>query len=147
MSAHLLFLSVKQKKIAFVKYFRGWKFNIFLVRLVGKWRWENCYSCWWEIVCDELFAILQVQTHNAASDQYAFHCDIIKHVLNLHQSCIYMYFNHFHCDRNVSGMITDLYIDKFKFKGQNVRGKVPALLEILDNYDFNILCQFFEVQA
>ena len=47
----------------------------------------------------------------------------------------------------VSGMITDLYIDKVKFKGQNVRGKVPALLEILDNYDFNTLCQFFEVQA
>lgn len=44
------------------------------------------------------------------------------------------------------GMITDLYIDKFKFKGQNVRQKVPALLEVLDNYDFNILCQFFEVQ-
>ncbi|XP_076467410.1 BBSome complex member BBS7-like [Babylonia areolata] len=45
------------------------------------------------------------------------------------------------------GMITDLYIDKFKFKGQNVRSKVPALLEVLDNYDFNNLCQFFEVQV
>ncbi|KAK7097977.1 BBSome complex member BBS7-like isoform X1 [Littorina saxatilis] len=45
------------------------------------------------------------------------------------------------------GMITDLYIDKFKFKGQNVRGKVPTLLEVLDNYDFNTLCQFFEVQG
>nr|KAG5699637.1 hypothetical protein BaRGS_005085 [Batillaria attramentaria] len=45
------------------------------------------------------------------------------------------------------GMITDLYIDKYKFKGQNVRGKVPTLLEVLDNYDFNSLVQFFETSA
>lgn len=31
-------------------------------------------------------------------------------------------------------MITDLYIDKFKFKGVNVKSQVPHLLEILDNY-------------
>ncbi|OWF52937.1 Bardet-Biedl syndrome 7 protein homolog isoform X2 [Mizuhopecten yessoensis] len=42
------------------------------------------------------------------------------------------------------GMITDLYIDKFKFKGHNVKGKVPALLEVLDNYDLQSLVQFFE---
>ncbi|GFO27542.1 Bardet-Biedl syndrome 7 protein homolog, partial [Plakobranchus ocellatus] len=42
------------------------------------------------------------------------------------------------------GMITDLYIDKFKFKGQNVKGKVPALLEVLDNYDLSSLINFFE---
>ncbi|PVD34246.1 hypothetical protein C0Q70_05514 [Pomacea canaliculata] len=42
------------------------------------------------------------------------------------------------------GMITDLFIDKFKFKGQNVRSKVPALMELLDHYDYNTLAQFFE---
>lgn len=41
-------------------------------------------------------------------------------------------------------MITDLFIDKFKFKGQNVRSKVPALMELLDHYDYNTLAQFFE---
>ncbi|XP_041358571.1 Bardet-Biedl syndrome 7 protein homolog isoform X2 [Gigantopelta aegis] len=45
------------------------------------------------------------------------------------------------------GMITDLYIDKFKFKGQNVKGKVAGLLEILDNYDLESLVQFFENSA
>lgn len=40
-------------------------------------------------------------------------------------------------------MITDLYIDKFKFKGQNVKTKVSSLLEILDNYDLNSLLNFF----
>ena len=44
-------------------------------------------------------------------------------------------------------MITDLYIDKFKFKGQNVKGKVSGLLEILDNYDLESLVQFFENSA
>lgn len=44
----------------------------------------------------------------------------------------------------ITGMITDLYIDKFKFKGQNVKGRVPALLEVLDNYDLQTLVQFFE---
>ncbi len=32
-------------------------------------------------------------------------------------------------------MITDLYIDKFKFSGQNVKNKVPQLIEKLDNYE------------
>jgi len=41
------------------------------------------------------------------------------------------------------GMITDLYIDKYKFKGQNVKSKVPALLEVLDNYDLQTLIDFF----
>nr|XP_061793449.1 Bardet-Biedl syndrome 7 protein [Nerophis lumbriciformis] len=41
------------------------------------------------------------------------------------------------------GMITDLYIDKFKFKGQNVKAKVSSLLEILDSYDLNSLLDFF----
>ena len=40
-------------------------------------------------------------------------------------------------------MITDLFIDKFKFKGQNVKSKVPALLEVLDSYDLNNLVEFF----
>ncbi|XP_068136433.1 Bardet-Biedl syndrome 7 protein [Hyperolius riggenbachi] len=42
------------------------------------------------------------------------------------------------------GMITDLFIDKFKFKGTNVKTKVPLLLEILDNYDQNALLAFFD---
>ncbi|XP_037116427.1 Bardet-Biedl syndrome 7 protein [Syngnathus acus] len=41
------------------------------------------------------------------------------------------------------GMITDLFIDKFKFKGQNVKAKVSSLLEILDSYDLNSLLDFF----
>ncbi|KAM8969275.1 Bardet-Biedl syndrome 7 protein [Sarcophilus harrisii] len=42
------------------------------------------------------------------------------------------------------GMITDLFIDKFKFKGTNVKTKVPLLLEILDSYDQNTLISFFD---
>ncbi|XP_013079429.2 Bardet-Biedl syndrome 7 protein homolog isoform X1 [Biomphalaria glabrata] len=45
------------------------------------------------------------------------------------------------------GMITDLYIDKFKFKGQNVKSKVPALLELLDTYELDSLIAFFENSA
>ena len=40
-------------------------------------------------------------------------------------------------------MVTDLYIDKFKFKGVNVKNKVPKLLEILDAYDLATLKMFF----
>nr|XP_039265008.1 Bardet-Biedl syndrome 7 protein homolog isoform X1 [Styela clava] len=42
------------------------------------------------------------------------------------------------------GMVTDLFIDKFKFKGVNVKQKVPQLLETLDNYDLSTLIEFFE---
>ncbi|XP_062281437.1 Bardet-Biedl syndrome 7 protein-like [Scomber scombrus] len=41
------------------------------------------------------------------------------------------------------GMITDLFIDKFQFKGRNVKTKVSSLLGILDNYDLNSLLDFF----
>lgn len=41
-------------------------------------------------------------------------------------------------------MITDLFIDKFKFKGVNVKQKVPHLLEALDNYELSTLIEFFE---
>ena len=40
-------------------------------------------------------------------------------------------------------MITDLFIDKFKFKGTNVKSKVPQLLEVLDNYELHNLMDFF----
>ncbi|NXW31013.1 BBS7 protein, partial [Phaetusa simplex] len=40
------------------------------------------------------------------------------------------------------GMITDLFIDKFKFKGTNVKTKVPLLLEILDGCDQDGLIAF-----
>ena len=42
------------------------------------------------------------------------------------------------------GMITDLYIDRHKFKGLNVKNKVPQLITILDNYDLNNLMEFFQ---
>lgn len=43
------------------------------------------------------------------------------------------------------GMVTDLYIDKSKFLGINVKGKIPALLEILkkEKYSFDKLLEFF----
>jgi len=42
------------------------------------------------------------------------------------------------------GMITDLYIDHNKFKGNNVKNKVPQLLEILDKYELEALLDFFK---
>ena len=64
--------------------------------------------------------------HTASSTHASFRCDVM----------FGMFF--------FSGMITDLFIDKFKFKGQNVKSKVPLLLEVLDNYDLNNLVEFFQ---
>ncbi|XP_049765546.1 Bardet-Biedl syndrome 7 protein homolog isoform X2 [Schistocerca cancellata] len=41
------------------------------------------------------------------------------------------------------GLVSDLYIDRHKFKGQNVKGKIPQLLEILRKYDLQSLINFF----
>ncbi|XP_023932485.1 Bardet-Biedl syndrome 7 protein homolog isoform X2 [Lingula anatina] len=51
------------------------------------------------------------------------------------------------CLERLYGMITDLFIDKFKFKGQNVKSKVPLLIEHLDNYDLGQLIQFFNASG
>ncbi|OXB84790.1 UNVERIFIED_CONTAM: hypothetical protein H355_015912 [Colinus virginianus] len=45
------------------------------------------------------------------------------------------------------GMITDLFIDKFKFRGTNVKSKVPLLLELLDGCEQERLIAFFEAAA
>ena len=51
---------------------------------------------------------------------------------------IMLFFSYF------TGMITDLYIDKFKFAGQNVKNKVSQLIEHLDTYDPDDLINFFQ---
>ena len=40
-------------------------------------------------------------------------------------------------------MVTDLFIDQHKFKGQNVKSKVPQLLDILDKYGLDTIIDFF----
>ncbi|CAG0925348.1 unnamed protein product [Notodromas monacha] len=43
------------------------------------------------------------------------------------------------------GMITDLYIDQYKFQGVNVKSRVPLLLDLLDNnYSLDSLTEFFQ---
>lgn len=44
------------------------------------------------------------------------------------------------------GMITDLYIDVYKFRGVNVKSKVPTLLQLLDTYDLESLIKFFQTR-
>ena len=41
-------------------------------------------------------------------------------------------------------MLTDLFIDKFKFKGHNVKSRVPQLLEMLNDYELKNLIEFFQ---
>ena len=43
----------------------------------------------------------------------------------------------------ISGMVTDLFIDQHKFKGQNVKSKVSQLLDILDKYGLDTIIDFF----
>uniref|UniRef100_A0A182K4S1 RWD domain-containing protein n=1 Tax=Anopheles christyi TaxID=43041 RepID=A0A182K4S1_9DIPT len=45
----------------------------------------------------------------------------------------------------IYGILTDLYIDKFKFKGVNVKMKLPQLIELLENYSYDELVQFYSV--
>ena len=47
----------------------------------------------------------------------------------------------------LAGMITDLYIDNYKFKGQSVKNKVQQLLAVLDNYTLPSLMEFFQTSA
>jgi Bardet-Biedl syndrome 7 protein len=44
-------------------------------------------------------------------------------------------------------MITDLYIDKHKYNGINVKSRVPNLMEVLDRQDFDLLVDFFQSPA
>ena len=46
-------------------------------------------------------------------------------------------------EEHFSGMITDLFIDQHKFKGQNVKSRVQNLLDVLDKYSLESLQSFF----
>jgi len=41
------------------------------------------------------------------------------------------------------GIITDLYVDHFKFKGQNVTQTVPQLQRVLQDYSLEAVLAFF----
>lgn len=43
----------------------------------------------------------------------------------------------------VLGIVTDLYIDYNKFKGISAKSRIPKLLDILDNYNYEDLLYFF----
>ncbi|XP_053685731.1 Bardet-Biedl syndrome 7 protein homolog [Sabethes cyaneus] len=45
----------------------------------------------------------------------------------------------------IYGILTDLYIDKFKFKGVNVKTKLPQLIDLLENYNYDELVHFYSV--
>ncbi|KAJ3587558.1 hypothetical protein NHX12_011155 [Muraenolepis orangiensis] len=85
-------------------------------------------------------ALKELQVHEGTADflipEYRSILDQSQHLLDEYKK------QPAHLER-LYGMITDLYIDKFKFKGQNVKSKVSSLLEILDNYDLQSLLAFF----
>lgn len=41
------------------------------------------------------------------------------------------------------GIITDLYVDNYKFKGQNVTQHVPQLQRALEDYSLDVILAFF----
>jgi Bardet-Biedl syndrome 7 protein len=47
----------------------------------------------------------------------------------------------------LSGIVTDLYVDNHKFKGHNVTHKIPELLQLLQNYDYDAVVRFFSDPA
>lgn len=49
--------------------------------------------------------------------------------------------------KRLKGIVIDLFIDKFKFKGINVKHKLERLVKILDNYDFDSLLDYFHIST
>ncbi len=45
--------------------------------------------------------------------------------------------------KRLNGIMTDLYIDKHKFKGINVKSKIEQLSELLANFNFDELIKFY----
>lgn len=45
--------------------------------------------------------------------------------------------------KRLNGIMTDLYIDKHKFKGINVKSKIEQLSELLKNFHFDEIIKFY----
>ena len=46
----------------------------------------------------------------------------------------------------LSGIVTDLFVDRYKFKGADVKHKIPELQQLLCAYDFDRLVEFFSAR-
>ena len=42
--------------------------------------------------------------------------------------------------------VTDLFVDRYKFKGADVKHKIPELQQLLCAYDFDRLVEFFSAR-
>ena len=42
------------------------------------------------------------------------------------------------------GLVTDLYVDKEKFRGRDVQHRIPALVSLLQRYNFEDVVRFFD---
>lgn len=43
----------------------------------------------------------------------------------------------------IFGFLTDLFIDRYKFKGINVKNRIPSLIKLLEEYQYDAVIDFF----
>lgn len=43
----------------------------------------------------------------------------------------------------IEGLLTDCFIDRFKFKGMNVKSKIPDLVKHIQSYSYSTLVEYF----
>ncbi|XP_055599136.1 Bardet-Biedl syndrome 7 protein-like [Uranotaenia lowii] len=79
---------------------------------------------------DEEFSTLSQEYQDLLKNQHAIESEFKKQPTILNR---------------IYGILTDLYIDKFKFKGVSVKTKLPQLIELLENYNREDLVTFYSV--
>ena len=72
-----------------------------------------------------------------------FLCPAYKSILERADSICAEYKAHPKNLEYIYGVVSNLYIDKFKFRGKDVREEIPMLRQVLERYDWDNLVAFF----
>lgn len=87
-----------------------------------------------------LKALIDLDVRN--DEEFNCLCDEYQNILRRKDDIETAYKNESIILDRLYGLITDCYIDRFKLKGINVKAKIPQLLQLLNNYDYEHLVLF-----
>lgn len=88
-----------------------------------------------------LLALMDLDIRN--DEDFNCLCPEYKEILSKKESIMDSYKADIDVSDQIEGLLTDCFIDRFKFKGMNVKSKIPDLVKHIQSYNYGTLVEYF----
>lgn len=88
-----------------------------------------------------LLALMDLDIRN--DEDFNCLCPEYKEILDKQDSILDSYNSYVDVSDQIEGLLTDCFIDRFKFKGMNVKSKIPDLVKLIQSYNYSTLVEYF----